>query len=56
MIRAYHEDRGDDARSLLPDSAHGTNPASAAIVGYQVREVTSTERSGDLKRPARADV
>ena len=38
MIRAYHLDRGDSERRtvLIPDSAHGTNPASAAMAGYQV--------------------
>ena len=45
MIKAYHEDRGDSKRKiiLVPDSAHGTNPASATMVGYQVREVASTD-------------
>ena len=38
MIRAYHLSRGDTARTavLIPDSAHGTNPASAAMAGYDV--------------------
>ncbi len=38
MIRAYHLDRGDDQRKsvLIPDSAHGTNPASAAMAGFDV--------------------
>ena len=38
MTRAYHLDRGDTRRTniLIPDSAHGTNPASAAMAGYQV--------------------
>jgi len=37
-IKKYHESRGDSARSicLIPSSAHGTNPASAQMVGYQV--------------------
>ncbi len=42
MIRAYHESRGEgDSRRvvLVPDSAHGTNPATAAMAGYKVREV-----------------
>jgi len=41
MIRAYHKARGDDARTeiLVPDAAHGTNPASAVQCGYKVREV-----------------
>lgn len=44
IIRAYHKSRGSDAQRhvvLVPDSAHGTNPATAAAVGYQVREVKS---------------
>ncbi|MHB1946525.1 MAG: aminomethyl-transferring glycine dehydrogenase subunit GcvPB [Gammaproteobacteria bacterium] len=41
MIRAYHESRGDIARTeiLVPDAAHGTNPASAVQCGYKVREI-----------------
>lgn len=43
IIRAYHHSRGDDKRVkvLIPDSAHGTNPASAAVCGLQVVEVKS---------------
>lgn len=44
IVRAYHKSRGADAQRrvvLVPDSAHGTNPATAAAVGYQVREVKS---------------
>ncbi|MCR4994258.1 MAG: aminomethyl-transferring glycine dehydrogenase subunit GcvPB [Bacteroidales bacterium] len=43
VIRAYHESRKDDARTkvLIPDSAHGTNPASAAVCGLEVVEVRS---------------
>ena len=42
-IRAYHRHRGDERRTvvLVPDSAHGTNPASAAMAGLEVREVPS---------------
>lgn len=49
MIRAYHRARGDDARTeiLIPDAAHGTNPASAVMCGYQVREIP-TGADGDL--------
>lgn len=38
MIKAYHTERGDTKRTkvLVPDSAHGTNPASAAMCGYEV--------------------
>jgi glycine dehydrogenase subunit 2 len=42
MIRAYHEARGNARRRVLvPDSAHGTNPASVAISGYAVEPIPS---------------
>ena len=43
MMRAYHQDRGDSARRkvAIPDSAHGTNPASAAMAGFEVVTVAS---------------
>jgi len=43
MIRAYHDARGDSERCeiLVPDAAHGTNPASAVMCGYKVREIPS---------------
>ena len=43
LIRAYHEDRGDHDRNimLIPASAHGTNPASAVLAGYEVRIIQS---------------
>ena len=43
VIRAYHQSRGDDKRTkvIIPDSAHGTNPASAAVCGLEVVEVKS---------------
>ncbi len=46
VMRAYHESRGDTNRHvvIVPDSAHGTNPATAAMVGYQVATVRSDER------------
>jgi glycine dehydrogenase subunit 2 len=49
MIRAYHEARGDTARReiLVPDAAHGTNPATAVMCGYAVREIR-TDKSGDI--------
>ncbi len=49
MIRAYHDARGDSARSeiLVPDAAHGTNPASAVMCGYKVREIP-TNAQGDV--------
>ena len=44
MIRAYHEQRGERRRRVLvPDSAHGTNPASAAQNGYEVVSIPSGE-------------
>lgn len=49
MIRAYHQSRGDVGRTeiLIPDAAHGTNPASAVMCGYKVREIPTAE-SGDM--------
>ena len=43
LIRAYQRDKGDGERDeiIVPDSAHGTNPASAAMAGYKVVEVRS---------------
>ena len=45
MIRAYHEANGDSRRRkvAIPDSAHGTNPASAAMAGFEVVELASDE-------------
>lgn len=45
LMRAYHESRGDEKRKriIVPDSAHGTNPASAAICGLDVVVVKSGE-------------
>ena len=49
MIRAYHEARGDDARTeiIVPSAAHGTNPATAVMCGYKVTEVAVTAE-GDV--------
>lgn len=46
IIKAYHENRGEGHRYkiIVPDSAHGTNPASAMMVGYEVVEVKSDDR------------
>src|SRR5690606_13029049 len=43
IIKAYHESRGDTKRTkvIVPDSAHGTNPATAALCGFKVVEVKS---------------
>ena len=44
VIRSYHQSRGDNKRIkvIVPDSAHGTNPASAAVCGLEIVEVKST--------------
>jgi glycine dehydrogenase subunit 2 len=49
MIRAYHDARKDNARTeiLVPDAAHGTNPATAVMCGYTVREIP-TDEEGDV--------
>src|SRR5664280_3343839 len=42
LVRAYHESRGNARKKILiPDSAHGTNPATAAVCGYQVANLKS---------------
>ncbi len=45
IMKAYHESRGDYNRKkiICPDSAHGTNPASAAVAGFDVVEIKSDE-------------
>lgn len=45
LIKAYHENRGDTNRTkiIVPDSAHGTNPASAVMAGFDTVEIKSTE-------------
>lgn len=47
-IRAYHEHRGDTARTtiIVPDAAHGTNPASAVMCGFKVKEIKSAPDGG----------
>lgn len=49
MIRAYHEKRGDHARTeiLVPEAAHGTNPATAVMCGYKVKEIP-VKSNGDV--------
>lgn len=49
MIRAYHQARNDSTRTeiLVPDAAHGTNPATAAQCGYTVREIP-TDKDGNV--------
>ncbi|MFO7611331.1 MAG: aminomethyl-transferring glycine dehydrogenase subunit GcvPB [Clostridia bacterium] len=61
IIKAYHKKRGDDARTkiICPDSAHGTNPASAAVAGFDVVQVKSNDRGlvdvDELRRLAGSD-
>ncbi|WP_106497163.1 aminomethyl-transferring glycine dehydrogenase subunit GcvPB [Lentibacillus sp. Marseille-P4043] len=56
MIRAFHEANGDTNRTkvIVPDSAHGTNPASASVAGFDAVTVKSNEKGlvdlEDLKR------
>ena len=58
LIRAYHENRGELSKRtkiLVPDSAHGTNPASAAMAGFEVVVVPSAPDCGvDLEALSRA--
>ena len=55
-IRAYHETRGDErTRVLVPDAAHGTNPATVSMCGYEVTQIPSDEHGGvDLEALRRA--
>ncbi len=45
IIKAYHEKRGEGHRNkiIVPDSAHGTNPATAGMAGYKIVEIKSTK-------------
>ncbi|MEW6014264.1 MAG: aminomethyl-transferring glycine dehydrogenase subunit GcvPB [Candidatus Zixiibacteriota bacterium] len=44
IIRAYHKDKGNPRRKILiPDSAHGTNPASVSLAGYETVQIKSNE-------------
>jgi glycine dehydrogenase subunit 2 len=61
LMRAYHEANGDDRRRvIIPDSAHGTNPASVTLGGYEVTTVPSNDRGlvdlGALKASLGPDV
>ena len=45
LMAAYHRDRGNTKNKIIiPDSAHGTNPASAAIAGFDIVEIPSNDR------------
>lgn len=61
LTRAYHEDRGEQRHKVLtPDSAHGTNPATVTMAGYEVVKVGTNADGGvdveDLKAKADRDV
>jgi glycine dehydrogenase subunit 2 len=60
LTRAYHADRGEERHKVLtPDTAHGTNPATVTMAGYQVVKLASNERGGidldDLRAKADDD-
>jgi glycine dehydrogenase subunit 2 len=47
LTRAYHADRGEErSKVLTPDTAHGTNPATVSMAGYEVVKVPTNERGG----------
>jgi glycine dehydrogenase subunit 2 len=61
LTRAYHEDRGEHRTKVLtPDTAHGTNPATVTMAGYEVVKVGTDEHGNvdlsDLRAKADADV
>lgn len=62
LIKAYFNQKGDHNRKkvIVPDTAHGTNPASAAMAGYEVVEIGSNERGlvniDELKKALGPDV
>lgn len=62
IIKAYHEHRQDTKRTkvIVPDSAHGTNPATAAMAGFEIIQVPSNERGGvdieELRKVANEEV
>jgi glycine dehydrogenase subunit 2 len=62
IIKAYHQHRQDSKRTkvIVPDSAHGTNPATAAMAGFEIVQVPSNERGGvdldELRKVANEEV
>jgi glycine dehydrogenase subunit 2 len=61
LTRAFHADRGEQrSKVLTPDTAHGTNPASVTMAGYEVVKVATNERGGveidDLRSKATDEV
>ena len=61
LMQAYHRKKGQERKVILvPDSAHGTNPASCTLAGYDVKELKSTRQGlldlDDLKQNLTPDV
>jgi glycine dehydrogenase subunit 2 len=61
LTRAYHEERGEERHKVItPDTAHGTNPASVTMAGYDVVKVATNDRGGvdmdDLRAKVSEDV
>lgn len=61
MVRAYHEEKGEQrTKVLVPDSAHGTNPATASVAGYETVTIPSNELGmvdvDELKKALNEDV
>ena len=61
IMKAYHKKQGNHkTKIMIPDSGHGTNPASCSMCGYQVINVKSNEKGGvdiaDLKEKLTPDV
>jgi len=49
IVRAYHESNGEERKEVIvPDSAHGTNPASARMAGFEVVEIPSKDGRVDI--------
>ncbi len=50
MVKAYHKKRGETNRNIVivPDSSHGTNPSSAALYGFKVKEIKSSGGKVDI--------
>ena len=57
MIRAYHDAKKDSQRTeiIVPDAAHGTNPATAVMCGFKIKEI-QTKSNGDIDLDALRDV
>jgi hypothetical protein len=55
LVRAWHESQGNPRKKILiPDSAHGTNPATAAICGYRSKTSSPTPKAASTSKPSPA--